>query len=157
MIRCYNERENNEVEINFEARHGTKMLTGIVELRGPPETEAAKRARNLIITTDDGKMFVYGTPPNLKHGRECDVMNSHVGAINCIQKSFDNKIVATCGQDGTIFVYRVSEVPNAKIGQYTHKIDDLVDELDRKNKKKQVLSDKFESRMSSMDASQEQE
>jgi len=91
----------------------------------------------LVLASDDGKLFIYGTPPNLKIGRECEVMNSHVGAITGIQKSYDNKIVATCGVDSTIFIYRVSEVPNNKIGHFTKKLMDQVEEAERVISKKQ--------------------
>lgn len=32
LVRCYNEKDNNEIDITIEAKHGTKMLTGLVEL-----------------------------------------------------------------------------------------------------------------------------
>ena len=108
-----------------------------------------------MIATDDGKLFVYGTPPNLKFGRECDVMNTHIGPITNIKRTFDNKIVATSGADGMIFVYRVSEVQNNKIGHYTKKVTEQITELERISKKRMLGDKKHTEKLSSMEASAE--
>ena len=83
------------------------------------------------MSTDDGKLMVFGTPPNLKMGRECDVLHSHIGAIKQLQKTIDNRILITSGDDGTLFVYRVSDGSNNKIGKFTNKVTERYEELER--------------------------
>ena len=86
------------------------------------------------MSTDDGKLMVYGTPPNLQMGRECDVLHSHIGEIKNMQQNVDGRILITSGQDGTIFVYRVSDGANNKIAKFTDKINMKHDELQRASK-----------------------
>ena len=146
LIRCYNEKDNMEVDFNVPSQYGSKKLTSVVELQGPlPENmedyELNKRARNLVVSSDDGRLFIYGTPPFLKKGRECEVMNSHIGSINCIKRSYDFKILVSVGDDGTVFVYRVGEVPNTSIGNYTKKINEKIENYERELRKKKQMKD----------------
>jgi WD40 repeat protein len=64
-----------------------------------------KIIRNLIISNSIGQLFIYGTSPNLKDGRECEVINSHVGSINCLKVNHDSSILVSAGSDGIIIVY----------------------------------------------------
>lgn len=96
--------------------------------------EMSKRARNVCVTLDNGRIYMYGMQPNLKLGRETDVMNTHQGQINKILKTHDNQIVITGGEDGTIFIYRVSEVPNNAVGKFTRRSIELRDKLVREER-----------------------
>lgn len=91
--------------------------------------ESVKKARNLILSTDTGMLMIYGVKPNLRPNREASVMLTHCGAINRIAVSHDNKTLFTAGQDGTIFVYKITEVSNSQIGKYSMKLGDKYDDL----------------------------
>ena len=67
--------------------------------------------------------------------RECEIMNSHNGKVTSINKTVDNKIVISSGADGTLFVYKVSEVPNSRIGKFSKKTKERVEEMAREIKK----------------------
>jgi hypothetical protein len=139
LLRCYDDKDNQEVELTASSATGTNMFTSLVELepqQGEPALtpqELAKRARNLVCSTDDGKLLVYGheAKKHVRAGRECDAYQTHCGAINVMKKSFDNKILVTAGEDGTIFVFRVTEGPNNKIGKWADKIQERMESLRR--------------------------
>lgn len=78
-----------------------------------------------MLSTNDGKLFVYGTKNNLQLGRECSVYMPHCKNINKIKVTYDHKTLVTADEDGTIFVYKVTEGQNNRIGQYSKKISDL--------------------------------
>jgi WD40 repeat protein len=63
--------------------------------------------------------MIYGAKPNLRSDRECDILYSHCGPINEMAISYDNKTLFTGGKDGTIFVYKITEGPNNRIGKYS--------------------------------------
>lgn len=67
--------------------------------------------------------------------KECEVMPSHIGKINCIKRSYDHKILVTCGEDSTIFIYRVSDAPNSRIGLTTRKTASRFDNLESEAKR----------------------
>ena len=94
----------------------------------------SKRARNLCMSLDNGRLYLYGMQPNLKIGREVDVLNTHHGAINILKKSVDNQIVVSGGVDGTIFIYRVSEVPNSMVGKFSRRSKELGEKLIREER-----------------------
>ena len=39
-----------------------------------------------------------------------------------MRKSYDSSVIITTGSDGAIFVYKVNEVPNKKIGWWSKKV-----------------------------------
>jgi len=132
-------------------------LTGLVELRGEQIEQVAKRAHNLVISTDDGKLLIYGVPPFLKMEKECEVMPSHIGKINCIKRSFDHKILVTCGEDSTIFIYRVSDCPNSRIGLTTRKTASRIDNLEAEAKRSRINKETIDSIAHSKDNSIDQQ
>ena len=110
------------------------MYTGIAELQ-------LSDTRNVVMSTDDGRLQIYGAPPNLKSGKELDVINSHIGAVTGINKSGDNKILVTSGADGTIFIYRVSESATSnRIGRQTKKLNMRIGDIERDIKRKIAAS-----------------
>lgn len=124
--------EKDKEQVNFDSsvqqKHGTKSFTGIVELMPNQDsylTEFSKAARNIVLSTNDGKLFVYGTKKHLQLGRECTVYMPHCKNINKIRVTYDHKTLVTADEDGTIFVYKVTEGPNNRIGQYSKKVSDL--------------------------------
>lgn len=78
-----------------------------------------------MLSTNDGKLFVYGTKNNLQLGRECSVYMPHCKNINKIRVTYDHKTLVTADEDGTILVYKVTEGQNNRIGQYSKKVSDL--------------------------------
>ena len=42
-----------------------------------------------------------------------------------LRKSHDNKILVSCGKDGMIFVYKVSETSNKNVGSWSRKLENL--------------------------------
>ena len=103
-------------------------FTNIIDVQGPisnvnMETyNMNKRARNLVLSNDQGRIYVYGTYPNLHRDREVDVMNAHHGNVTCLKKSVDNSIIVSAGKDGTLFIYKVVESQNNKIGKWSEKV-----------------------------------
>lgn len=47
-----------------------------------------------------------------------------------LRKSHDNKILVSCGKDGVIFVYKVSETSNKNVGSWSRKLENLKDKYD---------------------------
>lgn len=60
------------------------------------------------MATDSGKIFIYGVGKYFKSNLECEVMNTHFGAITAMKVHYDSSIVATAGKDGSVIVYRVN-------------------------------------------------
>ena len=122
MIRCYNEKENIEnPEVKNQNPFGSSKYTDIVEaIRDTSKGKEGKESdislnskgfkkdkiiRNLIISNSRGQLFIYGNSPNMKDGRECEVINAHVGSINCLKIHHDSSILVSAGSDGVIIVY----------------------------------------------------
>jgi WD40 repeat protein len=82
-----------------------KFNKEVVDLK---KTKKEYIMKNLLMASDSGKVFVYGIPPYLKENLECDVFNTHFGAITCMKVHYDSSLVVTAGKDGSIFVYRVN-------------------------------------------------
>ena len=80
---------------------------------------------------DNGRLYTYGLVPYLEQGLEINVMNSHHGNISMLRKSNDNKILVSCGKDGVIFVYKVSETSNKNVGSWTRKLENLKEKYER--------------------------
>ena len=53
------------------------------------------------------------------------MMNGHQGGVTIMRKSNDSSVVITAGSDGAIFVYRVNEVPNKRIGWWSKKVEQM--------------------------------
>ena len=151
LIRCYDENDTavfsipslkydaEDVEGNLkrelDAPFGGQLVTDILQIDGPKaqmgqDYDTAKRAKNLVMSLDNGRIYVYGLYPYLHESREVDVVNAHHGQINSLKKSYDNQIMVSVGDDGTIFVYRVSEVPNKNVGSWSRKIENLREKYD---------------------------
>ena len=77
------------------------------------------------MSLDNGRLYTYGLVPYLQDNLEINVMNSHHGTISMLRKSHDNKILVSCGKDGVIFVYKVSESSNKNVGSWTRKLENL--------------------------------
>jgi len=97
-----------------------------------------------VVSSDDGSLAIMGCPPFLKLGYECEVMNSHHGAITQMKRSQDHNVLVTVGLDGVIFVYRVSEVPNLAYGKHSRRAAEKLEELEREEKRKKTMKDKFD-------------
>jgi WD40 repeat protein len=82
-------------------------------------------ARNLIIAGSNGRIWIYGMSKFLKKKRECDMLNGHQGGVTIMRKSYDSSVVITAGSDGAIFVYRVNEAPNKRIGWWSKKVEQM--------------------------------
>ena len=143
MIRCYNEKDNAEDFIQVRSPFGAVRFTDILDVMGPirgnqEDYDHSKRARNLILSLDNGRIYIYGLPPNLVNKREAYVMNTHNGSINSLKCSDDNQIVVSAGEDGTIFVYKVTEKPNDEVGAFSKKNDERTEKFNRKLKDEQM-------------------
>lgn len=144
MIRCYNEKDNAEDYIQVTSPFGAVRFTDILDVMGPitaknqDDYDHSKRARNLILSLDNGRIYIYGLPPNLVNKREAFVMNTHNGSINSLKCSDDNQIVVSAGQDGTIFVYRVTEKPNEEVGAFSKKNDERTEKFNRMQRDEQM-------------------
>ena len=79
----------------------------------------------MVMCLDNGRLYTYGLVPYLQHNLEIGVMNSHHGTISMLRKSHDNKILVSCGKDGVIFIYKVSEGSNKNVGSWTRKLEYL--------------------------------
>ena len=84
-------------------------------------------------------------------------MPSHIGKINCIKRSFDHKILVTCGEDSTIFIYRVSDCPNSRIGLTTRKTASRIDNLEAEGKRSRINKETLDSIAHSKDNSIDQQ
>ena len=143
MIRCYNEKDNAEDFIQVRSPFGAVRFTDILDVMGPirgnqEDYDHSKRARNLILSLDNGRIYIYGLPPNLVNKREAYVMNTHNGSINSLKCTDDNQIVVSAGEDGTIFVYKVTEKPNDEVGAFSKKNDERTEKFNRKLKDEQM-------------------
>lgn len=130
LIRCYDETDTAVVDMELDSPFGGHLITDVLPIDGPKaqmgqDYDMSKRAKNLVMSLDNGRICVYGLHPYLQASREVDVVNAHHGQINSLKKSYDNQIMVSIGQDGTIFVYRVSEVPNKNVGSWSRKIENL--------------------------------
>ena len=96
MIRCYNEKDNAEDYIQVRSPFGAIRFTDILDVKGPitgknmEDYDHSKRARNLILSLDNGRIYIYGLPPNLVNKREAYVMNTHHGSINSLKCTDDH-------------------------------------------------------------------
>ena len=109
FIRPYDAHDNPEQDVMLDSPFGGSRFTDIIEVEGPLDTKdkdisefdinesKTKRARNLVVGNDEGKLFIYGTPPHLKKDFECEVLNSHHGQINVLRRSWDSRIVVSVG------------------------------------------------------------
>ena len=52
-----------------------------------------------------------------------------------LRKSHDNKILVSCGKDGVIFVYKVSETSNKNVGTWSMKMDNLREKYEMEERK----------------------
>jgi hypothetical protein len=111
FIRNYNSKDNQEVEVLIDSPYGGTKFTDILEVEGPHQTNEnefgkddldfsdskVKRAKNIIVADDEGKIFIFGAPPHLKSARECEVINAHHGPVTVLRRSWDSKIIVSCG------------------------------------------------------------
>jgi len=84
---------------------------------------------------DNGRLYTYGLVPYLLEKYEINVMNTHHGSISMLRKSHDNKILVSCGKDGVIFVYRVSETSNKNVGSWSRKMENLREKYEMEERK----------------------
>ena len=77
--------------------------------------------RNLVFVKNNGRLSLYGLQPNMKEGREIEVMNTHHGAATTLKKNHDSSILISGGVDGSIFIYKVTEAPNKNAGTWNRK------------------------------------
>ena len=75
-----------KVELMLTSPFGAQKFTDVIEVMGPEqvgdEIDSKKiRAKNLVMSSDDGRLVVFGMPPFLKEGLECEVMNCHTSSI----------------------------------------------------------------------------
>lgn len=89
-----------------------------------PDFDATKKKeiQNVVLSLSNGRLGIYGVPPNLRAGRECEIVNTHHGNIKSLKISHDSTILVSAGQDGTLFVYRISSAPNKNIGCWSRKV-----------------------------------
>lgn len=119
----------------------------------------SKGVRNIVLSTDSGRLFVYPMPdyvmaePSpldveilekddngnrrldfLLPGHEAEVSNFHFGEINAI--NWANNVLVSAGKDGSIMVYKVSTMNNRNYGSYTRNIKDTEAKLYKRNNAK---------------------
>ena len=132
----------------IESPLGASKYTDIIECMGPElesdEIDTKKvRARNFVLSSDDGRLIVYGPPPFFQENMECYVMNCHTSAINQMKRSADHKTIITSGQDGAIFIYRVNELPNLSYGKYSKQEKEKYDEIKDVERRKKNHKDRM--------------
>lgn len=88
----------------------------------------------MAATLNNGRLVIYGLQPNLKKGREIDVINTHFGAVTSLKRSHDSSILISAGKDGVIFVYRVSDAPNKNVGAWSSKVKKMKDRNEQEMK-----------------------
>lgn len=136
-----------KIELILTSPFGAQKFTDIIEVMGPEQVgddiDSKKiRAKNLVISSDDGRLVVFGMPPFLKKGLECEVMNCHTSSIIQIKRSEDHKIFITSGRDGVLFIYRVNEIPNLGYGKFTKQTNDKYDEIEQIERRKKNMKDR---------------
>jgi|TARA_B110000285_G_C15088506_1_gene597627 WD40 repeat protein len=136
-----------KVELMLTSPFGAQKFTDVIEVMGPEqvgdEIDSKKiRAKNLVMSSDDGRLVVFGMPPFLKEGLECEVMNCHTSSIIQIKRSEDHKIFVTSGRDGTLFIYRVNEIPNLGYGKFTKQTNDKYFEIEQIERRKKNQKDR---------------
>ena len=78
------------------------------------------------MSLDSGRLYTYGLYPYLREKYEINVMNTHHGRINMLRLSHDNKIMVSCGKDGTVFVYKVTETHSkSNVGSWSRKLESM--------------------------------
>ena len=85
-IVSFDDSDIKKIEFTWTSPFGAQKLTDIVEVMGPEQVgddiDSKKvRAKNLVMSSDGGRLVVFGMPPFLKEGLECDVINCHTSAI----------------------------------------------------------------------------
>lgn len=70
----------------------------------------------------------------MKDGRECEVINAHVGSINCLKIHHDSSILVSAGSDGVIIVYQIQELPNINAGLWSKKTAASILKLEKEKK-----------------------
>lgn len=137
----YDDKENQEGNLLMKPFLDVKEFTQIAMIRKdfkkfskePLSKKKIQPLKNLLMATDSGRIFVYGLPEKdkedekkeknyLRHKLECDIFNTHYGAITCMKVHYDSSLVVTGGKDGSIIVYRVDPVANKKIGAFFKKM-----------------------------------
>ena len=140
MVRCYHGDDYSTAgpdgtEYLTESPFGGSVITDIVQVESPDkdgqEVEASKKVKNIVMSLDNGRIYTYGLVPYLRPDYEINVMNSHHGTISMLRKSHDNKILVSCGKDGVIFIYKVSETSNKNVGSWARKLENLKEKYDR--------------------------
>lgn len=84
----------------------------------------------MVLVKNNGRICLFGLPPNLKAGREVEVMNTHHGAAKTLKKNHDSSILISGGVDGSIFVYKVTEAPNKNVGTWHRKKEHIREKND---------------------------
>ena len=146
-IVSFDDSDIKKIEFTWTSPFGAQKLTDIVEVMGPEQVgddiDSKKvRAKNLVMSSDGGRLVVFGMPPFLKEGLECDVINCHTSAIIQIKRSEDHKIFVTSGGDGTLFIYRVNEIPNLGYGKFTKQTNDKYFEMEQIERRKKNQKDR---------------
>jgi len=146
-IVSFDDSDIKKIEFTWTSPFGAQKLTDIVEVMGPEQVgddiDSKKvRAKNLVMSSDGGRLVVFGMPPFLKDGLECDVINCHTAAIIQIKRSEDHKIFVTSGADGTLFIYRVNEIPNLGYGKFTKQTNDKYFEIEQIERRKKSQKDR---------------
>lgn len=70
----------------------------------------------------------------MKDGRECEVINAHIGSINCLKIHHDSSILVSAGSDGVIIVYQILELSNINVGLWSKKTASLILKLEKEKK-----------------------
>lgn len=67
---------------------------------------------NLIVGTDRGEIRVLAMPPLVHQEFAFDAFNAHLGEVTRVLASPDGRYVFSAGQDGTVFIFSVTEYQN---------------------------------------------
>ncbi len=100
----YNHKE--DVDLQIQAIDARKF-TDVAHMKS-----FTNGIENLIVGTDRGQIKVFGMPPYLQGDLLFDSFNAHLGETVKILASPDGRFVFSCGGDGTVFVYSVTEYAN---------------------------------------------
>lgn len=142
FARWYDPAETEEGRMSIELAHQGTHFTDIVEIRkgekrrlprlGEKQGKIPPVMKNFVLASDIGRLHVFGLPPYLEEGKECEVLNAHHGAVTSLALHHDSSILVSVGVDGTVMVYRINAISNKTFGSHTKKTAAIMDKVRRR-------------------------
>jgi cilia- and flagella-associated protein 57 len=136
QCRCFDEKELEDEDqcLELPPQFDMGLFTDLQLVTAPT-------FRNMVLATDNGRLFTYPLPPNLQPGKEAAVDNYHFGPITCLMR-VSAAHIATVGKDGTLFVYRVKAQGNRGFGSYTRGAEDMYAKFKRREQARKEREEK---------------